>query len=209
MRSTVLRVALGMTLAGGIMVPALFAAEEATKALPTLLIKGEVVSVDANDPSAVLLKVKDRYGFETPIYLPQEAKITQGDKSLVASNLAAGTAVEVEYNFDINTAKRHAVTVKVVTPTAPAASSEQPVAAAPAAAMPAMPAAATSIAPVAAPMAAPAAAPAATPAAPAPAAMQAPVAKPAVAAPQLAAPPAPAKMPAPQQTAPAAGQSSK
>ena len=32
-------------------------AEEGSKTLPTLLIKGEVVSLDSNDPTATLLKV--------------------------------------------------------------------------------------------------------------------------------------------------------
>jgi len=105
------------------------------KALPTLLIKGEVVSLDTTDPSANLLKVKDRYGFETPIILNQETKITQGEATASPTALNAGTPVEVEYNFDVNTAKRHAVTVKVSTPSATAA--------APAAIEPAIPAAAT------------------------------------------------------------------
>ncbi len=104
-----------------------WAAEESTRALPTLLIKGEVVSVDANDPSATLLKVKDRYGFETPIYLTQETKIGQGDKPMTVANLSAGMNVEVEYNFDINTAKRHAVSV------VPSAAASTPAAPAPAA----------------------------------------------------------------------------
>jgi len=91
-------------------------AQEAPKNLPTLLIKGEVVSVDTNDPTAALLKVKDRYGFETPIYLMPETKIAQGDQTLTVANLTAGTMVEVEYNFDINTAKRHAVSVNVPQP---------------------------------------------------------------------------------------------
>ena len=102
----------GLLVAG---IPAVMAAEEGAKTLPTLLIKGEVVSVDATDAAAPLLKVKDRYGFETPIYLAQATKITKGDQALQAGDLAQGTAVEVEYNFDINTAKRHAVSVKVVT----------------------------------------------------------------------------------------------
>ncbi len=92
--------------------PVVFA-EESSKTLPTLLIKGEVVSLDTNDPAATLLKVKDRYGFETPIYLSQETKIARGDEVVSATDLAQGLAVEVEYNFDINTAKRHAVNVKV------------------------------------------------------------------------------------------------
>jgi hypothetical protein len=35
---------------------------------------------------------------------------------LALSELGAGTKVEVEYNFDVNTAKRHAVSVKVAVP---------------------------------------------------------------------------------------------
>ena len=155
MKSTMLRLALGMTLAGSLHAAAF--AEGEVKALPTLLIKGEVVSLDANDPAATLLKVKDRYGFETPIYLTTETKIAQGDTTLNASNLAAGTQVEVEYNFDVNTAKRHAVSVKVAVPTPPQAAAVP--AAAPAEAMPTPP-----------PAAEPAAAPAATPAEPAEAA---------------------------------------
>ena len=88
-------------------------AEEPRKTLPTLLIKGEVVSLDSADPSATLFKVKDRYGFETPIYLTPETKIAKGDQALAVADLTPGTAVEVEYSFDINTAKRHAVRVAV------------------------------------------------------------------------------------------------
>ena len=110
-------------------------AEEGIKALPTLLIKGEVVSLDTTDPAATLLKVKDRYGFETPIFLSSETKINRGTDAASASNLTSGTPVEVEYNFDVNTAKRHAVSVKLSTP----AAVEAPAAAAPAA--PAAPAA--------------------------------------------------------------------
>ena len=135
-------------------------AEEEMKALPTLLIKGELVSVDANDPSAVLLKVKDRYGFETPIYLSQQTKMTQGDAAVAASSLSAGASVEVEYNFDINTAKRHAVSVKVAA-AVPAA--------APAAAVPAVPATGTVVEqPAVTPPAAVQPAAPAAPAAPAP-----------------------------------------
>ena len=138
------------------------------KALPTLLIKGEIVSVDSTDPSALLVKVKDRYGFETPIFLKQDTKVSQGEASVSPSNLSAGTPVEVEYNFDVNTAKRHAVSVKV-TP----ASAQAP--AAPAEAAPAAPAAPSADAPVspsgaeegsAAPSASPDAAPAPEEAAP-------------------------------------------
>lgn len=113
------------------------AGAEDGKALPTLLIKGEIVSVDSTDPGAMLVKVKDRYGFETPIFLQQDTKVSQGDASVSPSNLSTGTPVEVEYNFDVNTAKRHAVSVKV----APAAqAAEAPVAPVAAPAAPAAPA---------------------------------------------------------------------
>lgn len=152
MKSTVLRVALGIALAGGLQIAAR-AAESGTaatgaKPLPVLLIKGEVVSLDTNDPTATLLKVKDRYGFETPIYVTPEAKITQGDKAVPITGLTAGSTVDVEYNFDVNTAKRHAVSVKVAqAPAAPAAAAAQ----APAAAIPAPVAAPAQPAPVATP----------------------------------------------------------
>ena len=151
MKSTALKLALGIFLASGLPTLALVAAEEGTKALPTLLIKGEVVSVDSTDPSAVLLKVKDRYGFETPIFLPQDAKISQGDQTLTVANLATGTTVEVEYNFDINTAKRHAVSVKVAVPTPAAETASAPALAAPAVAAPAAAAPSASPATVQAP----------------------------------------------------------
>jgi hypothetical protein len=125
---SVSRIAVGAVLAAGVFGQAAYAAEEGTTALPTLLIKGEVVSLDASDPVAKLLTVKDRYGFETPIYLTQEAKVMKGEEPFDLANLATGTAIEVEYNFDINTAKRHAVSVKVAMP----AAVEQPAAAAPA-----------------------------------------------------------------------------
>ncbi len=112
MKSAMLRIAVGLALLAGVTATPL-CAQEGTKTLPTLLIKGEVVSLDSTDPAATLLKVKDRYGFETPIYIPQDARISQGEVAATASSLTAGTAVEVEYNFDINTAKRHAVTVKL------------------------------------------------------------------------------------------------
>ena len=112
------RIAVGVALAIGAMGQAVFAAEEGTTVLPTLLIKGEVVSLDASDPAATLLTVKDRYGFETPIYLTQDAHVMKGGEAFDLANLATGTAVEVEYNFDINTAKRHAVNVTVVVPAA-------------------------------------------------------------------------------------------
>ena len=127
---SVSRIAAGVALAIGVLGGRVLAAEEAPTALPTLLIKGEVVSLDTSDPAAKLLTVKDRYGFETPIYVTQEAKITKGEETFDLANLATGTAVEVEYNFDINTAKRHAVSVKVAVP----AATEQ------AAAVPAIPA---------------------------------------------------------------------
>ena len=68
----------GYGLALALLMPtaAVLAAEAGTKALPTLLIKGEVVSLDTNDPSGTLLKVKDRYGFETPIFLTTDTKVT-------------------------------------------------------------------------------------------------------------------------------------
>ena len=130
------RLAVGVALAVGAIGQAVFAAEEGTTALPTLLIKGEVVSLDTSDPAAKLLTVKDRYGFETPIYLTQEAHIMKGGEAFDLANLGTGTAVEVEYNFDINTAKRHAVNVTVIVPAA-----AEPAAAA----MPAAPAAAAPV----------------------------------------------------------------
>ncbi len=118
MKHSIVRWALIVGLASAGVVPAV-TAQEAPKALPTLLIKGEVVSVDTNDPAESLLKVKDRYGFETPIYLTTDTKIAQGDQTLTASQVGAGTAVEVESNFDINTAKRHAVRVAISQPATP------------------------------------------------------------------------------------------
>lgn len=162
MRHAVVRWTVALALSGGAVTQAVSAAEEAQRTLPTLLIKGEVVSVDTSDPQAALLKVKDRYGFETPIYLSSNTKIAQGDQTLTAANLAAGRAVEVEYNFDINTAKRHAVNVAVSAPAATAAAT--PTAAATTAAAP------VAVAPVAPAAAAPVAAtPEAAPAASAPA----------------------------------------
>ena len=135
MRSrTWIRWTAAVALASASVVPVVLAQQEVPKTLPSLLIKGEVVSVDTSDPAAALLKVKDRYGFETPIYLSKETKIAQGDQTLTVANLTAGKAVEVEYNFDINTAKRHAVNVAVsagpaataATPAAPAVSVSTP-----------------------------------------------------------------------------------
>ena len=158
---TQIRVAIAGLLVAGSVIPVI-AAEEAPRTLPTLLIKGEVVSLDSSDAAASLLKVKDRYGFETPIYLTPQTTISKGDATGTASDLAAGAPVEVEYNFDINTAKRHAVRVTIGSPTAATT------AAVPAAA-PAAPAAASD-----APAAPAAEAPAAAPAAAAPAADAAP-----------------------------------
>ena len=129
MKSVLTRIALGVALGSGLS-GSWASAEEGAKALPTLLIKGEVVSTDTNDPAASLLKVKDRYGFETPIFLTPETTITQDGTDQQISSLAAGTPVEVEYNFDVNTAKRHAVSVKVAA--APAVETAAPAEAAPA-----------------------------------------------------------------------------
>lgn len=111
MKAAVVRIALGVFLASGLATTDLFSDDEVAT-LPTLLIKGEVVSIDMVD-TATLLKVKDRYGFETPIYLKEDTAITQGETELEKSSIVTGTEVEVEYNFDVNTAKRHAVTVKI------------------------------------------------------------------------------------------------
>ena len=131
---SIVKMLVGLTLVGAMPIATVWA-EEGMKTLPTLLIKGEVVSLNASDPAATLLTVKDRYGFETPIYLTPETKIAQGEATVAASSLVANTAVEVEYNFDVNTAKRHAVSVKVGTAATPAAApstSEAPVVQAPA-----------------------------------------------------------------------------
>lgn len=184
MRSTMLSIALGIVLACGLSKPA-FAAEDGAKALPVLLIKGEVVSVDTNDPAGALLKVKDRYGFETPIYVTPEAKIMQGDTPAQIASLTSGATVEVEYNFDVNTAKRHAVSVKLAAPTQAAAASVPAAAAVPAAAMTppgimSIPAATAPAAPSAPADSSTQAAPAAMPA-PAAAPAQAPSSQPAAA----------------------------
>jgi len=107
------------------------AADERGVVLPTLLIRGELVSVDANDPTATLVKVKDRYGFETPIYLTTDTNVTQADQVVASASLATGKEVEIEYNFDVNTAKRHAVNVKLEGSPAAAAATPAPVAAVP------------------------------------------------------------------------------
>ena len=128
MSSAVRSIVLGIVLASALPVAGVRAAEmEAVKPLPTLLIKGEIVSVDTSDAAATLIKVKDRYGFETPIFLKAETKITQADAAASITALTSGTNVEVEYNFDVNTAKRHAVSVKIA-----AAKVEAPAVAAPA-----------------------------------------------------------------------------
>ena len=128
MKSSVQRFVVGIILAGGLPVSSLQAAETETRALPTLLIKGEIVSVDTADPAAVLIKVKDRYGFETPIFLMSTTAITQGEAPVNVASLSTGTPVEVEYSFDVNTAKRHAVSVKLTVPAsaAPAAAATMP-----------------------------------------------------------------------------------
>lgn len=175
MKHGVIRWIVGLALGGGIVVPALWA-EEAPKALPTLLIKGQIVSVDTNDPAAPLIKVKDRYGFETPIYLTKETKIAQGDQTLTVEDLVKHKepAVTVEYNFNITDAKRTAATVKLEPA---AASSAAAVSASPQASAATATATASTPTPPAIPAAAsseakPAAAPAASaiPAAPAAAA---------------------------------------
>ena len=191
MKSAVIRCGMAMAIAAALPLGRLSAAEEATKALPTLLIKGEVVSLDTNDPTANLLKVKDRYGFETPIFLTPETKVTKGDAAFTVANLTASTMVEVEYNFDINTAKRHAVSVKVsAPPTAPAAAMATPAAAPAAAPAPAAASAPTTGAAPASSAPAPVAPPAA-PQPPTPAA--APSAPPAAQTPSSGGAQAPAK----------------
>ena len=143
MKARLARVVFATVLAAGLPIAGA-SAEDGIKTLPTLLIKGEVVSLDTTDPAANLLKVKDRYGFETPIFLTSETKIARGTETAAANALTAGTPVEVEYNFDVNTAKRHAVSVKVATPAAEAAPAAAAAPAVPGAAseMPAEPAAA-------------------------------------------------------------------
>ena len=136
MRSALGTVSMAFVLAAGVAAARVSAQD---KALPTLLIKGEVVSVDTTDPAASLLKVKDRYGFETPIFLSPDTKILQGEAAATPASLTTGAPVEVEYNFDVNTAKRHAVSVKVA---ATVAAAESPAATPPAAEQPDAPAAA-------------------------------------------------------------------
>ena len=134
MKALALRIALGFAL-GVVLTPSV-QAQQSTKALPTLLIKGDIVSLDQTDPAATLLTVKDRYGFETPIYLSAETALSRGEQAVDLGTLNAGTTVEVEYNFDVNTAKRHAVTVKVAEPAAEAAPAAEVVPAAEAVPMP-------------------------------------------------------------------------
>lgn len=97
----------------GFMAAPVVSAEDAAKALPTLLIKGKLVSVKTDDPAAPLVEVEDRYGFKTPIYLSADTKVWKGEQQAASTDLQSGSSVEVEYNFDINTAKRHAVNVKL------------------------------------------------------------------------------------------------
>ena len=207
MKNTMMRWAVVAALVGTSVVPAMCAEqgsaqkESVQKTLPTLLIKGEVVSVDTTDVAATLLKVKDRYGFETPIYLTQDTKVARGSQTLAVANLTPGTAVEVEYNFDINTAKRHAVRVELGAPATSASTATPAAATAPATS-------AASVSPPAAPAAKAASAAAtatssattpstmATPAAPAmPAAKATPSAPAATSA--ATTPPAPASATAP------------
>ena len=119
---SVINMCLAAALVAGL--PAVASAEPDAKALPTLLIKGAVVSLEAGDLAAPILKVKDRYGFETAIFLGEATKIMQGDAALTSSELTAGAPVEVEYNFDVNTAKRHAVSVKLAAPVPTAPTTE-------------------------------------------------------------------------------------
>ena len=91
---------------------AVLALEEA-RTLPTLLIKGEVISIDIKDANGTLIKVKDRYGFETPIYVTGQTKFFEGETEVLKDKLAEAQEVEVEYSFDINTAKRYAVSMKL------------------------------------------------------------------------------------------------
>lgn len=162
MTHSFVRWTVAVALVSGLLMPVV-GAEEGQRALPTLLIKGEVVSVDTTDPAAALLKVKDRYGFETPIYLTQETALRQGEQTVTLADLAGGTPVEVEYNFDINTAKRHAVNVNVSKPAEAADAAAAPAEAPAASAAPA-PESAPSVE-TAAPV--PASSPDAAPAAPA------------------------------------------
>ncbi|PIQ83523.1 MAG: hypothetical protein COV75_07060 [Candidatus Omnitrophica bacterium CG11_big_fil_rev_8_21_14_0_20_63_9] len=135
MKSSVVMLALSLSLIGGLSASAEEAAPVAAapaevgqgvKALPTLVISGEVVSVDTGDPAAQQLKVKDRYGFETLIYLASNTALTQGGSTIPATSLTPGSPVEVEYNFDINTAKRHAVSVKLSVPEAAPSTASTP-----------------------------------------------------------------------------------
>ena len=122
MKGTRIRIVLGVALALSGPMGVLIAEETAAATqLPVLLIKGEVVSLDTSDTSAALLKVKDRYGFETPIYVTPDAKVMQGEAVVPMASVTVGSSVAVEYNFDVNTAKRHAVSVKLSAAATPAA----------------------------------------------------------------------------------------
>ena len=100
--------------------------QQAEKVLPMLLIKGKVISVEAKETGSGLLKIKDRYGFETPIYLGVETAISQSGNPITADQLTVDMNVEVEYNFDVNTAKRHAVAVRVTEVASPMAAPPSP-----------------------------------------------------------------------------------
>lgn len=108
-------VALSVCLASGLSFP-LAQAQETEKPLPTLLIKGEVVSLDTDEQDVTLIGVRDRYGFETPIFLTGETKFLEGDAEVSKDRLEMGAQVAVEYNFDINTAKRYAVLLRLPVP---------------------------------------------------------------------------------------------
>lgn len=88
-------------------------AETARKPIPTLLIKGEIVEMDTSDTSSIQMVLQDRYEFQTPLFLDKTATITQGETELGISQLREGLEVEVEYNFDVNTAKRHVVSIQL------------------------------------------------------------------------------------------------
>ena len=104
-----MRWAMAVALVGAVVAPGVRAEDAAgvAKPLPTLRIKGKVESVAKDDPAAVLLKVTDRYGFQTPIYVSSDTQIMKGQTAATLDDVKTGDAVEVEYNFDINTAKRH------------------------------------------------------------------------------------------------------
>jgi hypothetical protein len=122
------RVSLLVALVFGLGVAFGVGAEGEVRNLPTLLIKGTVESINPDESGALLLKVKDRYGFETPIYLNNDVQVTQADQQRTLADVKPGSAVEVEYNFDVNTAKRQGVVVVIADPLAGAPAVEQPAA---------------------------------------------------------------------------------